>query len=72
MHDLLECVLQYEVKLLLHVIIQGKYFNLENFLENTELGYMECKNRPSIISVTTFNSDRNSLKQNGMYVVIVY
>ena len=73
MHDLLEGVLQYEVKLLLCVMVQGKYFTLENFnsrLENAELGYMECKNRPTRISATTFNSDGNSLKQNGMYVAI--
>lgn len=73
MHDLLEGVLQYEVKLLLRVMVQGKYFTLENFnsrLENAELGYMECKNRPTRISATTFNSDGNSLKQNGMYVAI--
>ena len=69
MHDLLEGVLQYEVKLLLRVLVQSDNFTLEDFnsrLENTELGYMEYKNRPSIISSKTFSSNGNSLKQNGI------
>jgi len=70
MHDILEGALQYEVKLLLHVMIEDKnYFNLVNFnscLENLELGYMESKNRPTLISAKTFNSTGNSLKQSGM------
>ena len=71
MHDLLEGVLQYEAKLLLLVLVQSNYFTLEDFnsrLENIELGYMECKNRPTIVSAKTFNSDGNSLKQNGIYI----
>ena len=47
MHDILEGVLQYEVKLLLHVMIEEEgYFSLDYFnsrLENLELGYMECQ-----------------------------
>lgn len=70
MHDILEGSLQYEVKLLLHAMIDDKnYFNLTTFntrLENLELGYMECKNRPTIISAKTYSSTGNSLKQNGM------
>lgn len=70
MHDILEGSLQYEVKLLLHAMIDDKnYFNLTLFnsrLENLELGYMECKNRPTVISAKTYSSTGNSLKQNGM------
>ena len=70
MHDILEGVLQYEVKLLLHILIEEKNcFTLDTFnsrLENLELGYMESKNRPSLISITTYKSSNNSLKQNGM------
>ena len=45
------------------------YFTLENFnvcLENLELGYMECKSRPTPISMRTLKSTGNSLKQSGM------
>ena len=70
MHDILEGALQYEAKLLLHAMIDDKnYFSLTIFnshLENLELGYMECKNRPTIISAKTYSSTGNSLKQNGM------
>ena len=67
MHDILEGSLQYEVKLLLHA--DKNYFNLailNSRLENLELGYMECKNWPTIISAKTYSSTGNSLKQNGM------
>lgn len=69
MHDILEGVLQYEVKLLLRVLVQSGCFSLEEFntrLENVELGYMEIKKKPTLISSTTFYSDGNSLKQNGV------
>ena len=71
LHDILEGVLQYEVKLLMRVMIEREnYFTLENFivcLENLELGYMECKSRPTPISMRTLKSTGNSLKQSGMY-----
>ena len=44
MHDILEGVLQYGVKLLLRVMVQSGYFTLEEFnsrLDKIELGYME-------------------------------
>ena len=70
MHDILEGALQYEIKLLLHNLIEvKKFFSLDTFnscLENLELGYMESKNKPSLISTTTYKSSTNSLKQNGM------
>lgn len=70
MHDVLEGALEYEVKLLLRVLIEDEnYFTLDNFngcLENLEFGYMECKNRPTPISKKTLQSTGNSLKQSGM------
>lgn len=70
LHDILEGALQYEVKLLMRVMIEKEiYFTLENFnvcLENLELGYMECKSRPTPISMRTLKSTGNSLKQSGM------
>lgn len=73
LHDILEGALQYEVKLLMRVMIEEEtYFTLENFnvcLDNLELGYMECKSRPTPISMRTLKSAGNSLKQNGMLQV---
>ena len=69
-HDILEGALQYEVKLLMSVMIEEEtYFTLENFnvcLKNLELGYMECKSRPTPISMRILKSTGNSLKQSGM------
>jgi len=74
MHDILEGALQYEVKLMLQVMIRAEnYFSLNTFnsrLENIDYGYMEIKNKPTPLSLQTLNSDGNSLKQNGMYVLI--
>lgn len=72
MHDILEGSLQYEVKLMLQVMVnKERYFSLDYLnmrLENFELGYMEAKNRPSPIAANKFNSSGNTLKQNGMFV----
>ena len=69
MHDVLEGVLQYEVKLLLQFIVDiERYITLEEFnsrLEHVELGYMEVKDRPTLISVRTLHSSGSSLKQKG-------
>ena len=68
MHDVLEGVLQYEVKLMLqHMITIEQYFSLDMVntkLENLDLSTSESINRPTSIPQTTFNSDGNSLKQN--------
>ena len=73
MHDILEGVLQYEIKLMLQVMVnREKYFTLTDFnsqLENLELGYMESKNCPTQLSSKTLNSDSSSLKQNGLYII---
>ena len=72
MHDLLEGALQYEVKLMLGVMIDTeKYFTLEEFnsrLEHMELGYMESKDRPTPVAAVTLRSPGHSLKQAGMLV----
>lgn len=74
MHDLLEGALQYEVKLMLKVfILTEKFFTLEDLnekLENIELGYMECKDRPTAISDNILRSADHKLHQNGKYVCI--
>ena len=67
MHDILEGALQYETKLLLHTMKDDGIITLQKLnsrLENVELGYMEIKNKPTLISLATYKSDGNSLKQN--------
>ena len=70
MHDVLEGLLQYEIKLMLKVMINTESYislnDLNTRLDCLELGHMESKDRPSQISSTTFQSSGNSLKQNGM------
>ena len=69
MHDLLEGALQYETKLLLkEYILKEHFFTLDDLnekLQNMELGYMECKDRPTLISDTVLKSSDNKLQQNG-------
>lgn len=69
MHDVLEGVLPYEMKIMLQRFIQDdKYFQLDDLnykIENFELGYSETTNRPTPISHKTLTSSDNSLKQNG-------
>ena len=76
MHDILEGALQYEIKLMLQVMMRTEcYFPLSTLnsrLENIHYGYMEIKSKPSPISGQTINSDGNSLKQNGTYCIILY
>lgn len=69
MHDVLEGVLQYEVKLMLRYMINTEnYFSLDLFnskLQNLELSSVESKNKPTRLSSKTMGSEGNSLKQNG-------
>lgn len=69
MHDVLEGVLQYEVKLMLkHMICVEQYFSLDFLntrLKNIELSCTESKNRPTCISPSTMSSGGNTLKQSG-------
>ena len=74
MHDVLEGVLQYEMKLLLyHCIRDKKYFRirlslLNDFIVNYELSFMEVSNRPTPVKKSTLYSSDRSLKQNCMYM----
>lgn len=70
MHDVLEGALQYEVKLMLKVMVfEEEHFTLHHLntrLENVELGYMETKDRPTPLAETTLRSSSGvSLKQAG-------
>ncbi len=69
MHDVLEGVLQVEVKLILQYCIHLKrYFRLSflnDLISNFELGYMESTKRPTPIKKSTLHSSDHSLKQNG-------
>ena len=69
MHDLLEGVLQYEVKLMLQTFVRvDKYFTIEEFntrLISMELGYMEAKDVPTPITNVTLSSNGHSIKQAG-------
>ena len=71
MHDLLEGVLQYEVKFMLNTMIYTEqYFSLSYLntrLEHIELGYMESKNRPTPLDETKVRAPTGlNLSQNGM------
>lgn len=74
MHDLLEGTLQYEVKLMLKVmILTDEYFSLDYLnskVSNIELGHMESKDRPSFISIKTLQTSGYSLKQKGSYIAM--
>ena len=75
MHDVLEGALAYEAKLLLVYLIKEKFFTLGELnsrLENLELGYMEAKDRPTLIASNTLYSSSNKLKQEGMLHVCVH
>ena len=68
MHDILEGVIQYELKLLIRHCIAAGYFRasaLETIMARFELGFMEASSRPSPISPKIIRSKDNSLKQNG-------
>ena len=73
MHDALEGMLEYECKMLLrHLIESESYFSLEYLnhqISSMELGYMEVKDRPSIISINTLKSSDHNLKQQGIKLI---
>ena len=49
-------------------ITKNKYFTLDRLntrLENMDLGYMEIKDRPTLISDATLTSSSTKLKQQG-------
>ena len=64
MHDILEGVVQYELKLLIRHCIDCGYFRartLETIMTGFELGYMEAASRPTPISSKTIRSKDNLL-----------
>jgi hypothetical protein len=69
MHDILEGVLQYEMKELLKYYIKVRYlFTLEelnNRIAGYDFGYYNDKNRPSPIAEQKLSSTDNSLRQHG-------
>lgn len=69
MHDVLEGLLQYEVKeLLKYTINEEQFFTLDNLnqcIQNFDNGFPDVSNKPCVISSTTLNSNTNSLKQRG-------
>lgn len=74
MHDVLEGVLQYEVKQLLLHCVQSKFFTLEQLNHRIccfTYGSSEVSNRPSKISAATLCAEDNSLKQSGMQALMV-
>jgi hypothetical protein len=70
MHDILEGVLQYEVKKMLKVFIKvERYFTLDilsDSISKYDFGYYNDKNKPTLITEAKFASKDNSLRQNGM------
>lgn len=69
MHDVLEGALQYEVKVMLQEMIHSDgYFTvdlLNSRLINTELGYMEQKDRPTPIDAKNISNSGHTLSQAG-------
>lgn len=70
MHDLLEGVLQYEVKELLKYLIAEDMltlYELNSHLEFFPYSYTDIKNKPSSIASSTIVSSDHGLKQKGSY-----
>ena len=71
MHDALEGVLQYEMKLMLcNFVFDKQYFSASSFthfMDVFELGYMEVSNRPTPITKKILKKKDHSLMQNGIY-----
>lgn len=69
MHDLLEGALQYEVKILIKEMTRvEEYFTLDLFntrLTTTELGYMEVKDRPTVLDDHKISNSGHTLSQSG-------
>ena len=72
MHDVLEGVLQYEVKIMLQTMVEVEHYltlnELNSRLGRVELGYMEAKDRPSPISDQKLFGAGHLLNQAGIIV----
>lgn len=70
MHDILEGVLQYEMKEMLKAFIKIQHYLtldcLNSRITSFDFGYYNDKNKPTLISETKFASKDNTLRQNGM------
>ena len=77
MHDVLEGVLQYEVKLLLrHLILEEKLCTLAQInsrLTSFDYGYQMSKDKLSPITDSRIHStDSNLLGQSGMHIILCH
>ena len=74
MHDILEGALEYEIKVMLVTLITTENcFTLAEFnsrLENLDLGYMEAKDRPTLITENALLSPSSKLKQEGTSIML--
>ena len=75
MHDILEGIVPYTTKLMLHHFIdEEKMFTLDTLntiLRDFNFGYLEVANKPSQIQVSTFHSqDKTNLGQSGRQEII--
>ena len=69
MHDILEGILQYEVKLVLQHCVEQKFVKvkaIEKLMEKFEFSYGKVRNRPTPIDNKVLRNHDNSLRQNGM------
>ena len=71
MHDILEGVLQYEIKEMLKNYIKVEHYLtlevLNSRISKYDFGYYNDKNRPSPITEQKLSSNDKNLKQHGMY-----
>ena len=68
MHDLLEGVIQYEIKLVLQYCVSQNFISLEEFnqrLVKFDYGYSELSDKPTQITSRTFQSDSKNLRQSA-------
>ena len=65
-------ILEYETKeLLFQHITEDHYYSLDYLnqqITGIELGHMESRDRPSLISLATLQSKDHKLKQEGMFI----
>ena len=74
MHDVLEGVAPYEVKEMLKHMISSGYFTLSEVnkqIENFPYNDPELKSKPSIIPITTLDSNDHKLNQEGTHITTI-
>ncbi|XP_066933444.1 uncharacterized protein [Clytia hemisphaerica] len=68
MHDLLEGVVPYEIKLCLEALIKDKFFTLEEFnylLQTFEFSYSDKKSKPEALKSSIFTTDDRKIKYSA-------